>query len=1287
MLRVRLRSTPCMVVGHALTSIRSAHQPHPQPLPGDEQTNTHPTHTIPTHTTRQNIHTTHRNPQQGTRLSLYLNPSSRPSSVCRFTTSSTLRSSSSSSAGASASSLKSFIKNPSNTLEHRQSSCVTLHLYHSSHLTSFESDSTLRLMCMNPLLSRMETLVLVQLWRRSLEKGHLRQDIRIHVDVLKFLTQRQEWKLVVQSYEVLKKHANIDVAKVCRKHIINLEKQQQPQPTPTRSQGGQQQQPSQNSQHEHLLAMKDPALIVECMKQFPSIHTSARVLHLNREIFHLASTAELHLNLSDSAIHILTNEMPRAMKLIDFMPNGPSWSYDPIDSIDLKSESSDSQSTSPPLTANDLRPTVATHLRIARAAFQQGRYELARDTYLRAWEEAERDWLEKEKKLRTYLADGKMALIDEIRKSPPLPLSSMDSNLYLAVHHLFSGYCRTLPEGSPLVDSIDEDTSLTKRSASTDSHDHASDDDHRHLVGVHSSNPSMSSPMRPIREDSDLFWDIQRIRQDWKRIEDLPEMIHINRGDLFRIVWSISALATIKEAQLKAAKAKNKVNPNEKEAATVASTDSAHHPKASSSSSSSPRRPSFASEMGTFDPPSQRILLWILQYARNPVWVGSWLMGPGPYSLYDTSLLHDANMELVPKAQMTSPSSPSSSASPSEWTVPIPKESPQTILDQSPSSTLELIALYLNKHHAFNILVTLYRESLLPAYEDAHQSLAQRLLSDGLVELVDLTIGSRPHYLRSRHMLRYKRRQSSSSSSRSSSGEMDMYFSVVTIPPAETPTLLPLSNLTQNTIMTAFSKLALQGRHHAEFVEFLQLRAEINTFYVNVTPDPGTIFEFHRRTGLKCDALIKVLNGLQPQGWQLTSNIVNQVFKRILLPYLHLVEKKKRQAAAAAMPSEQLPPPTFYLIGQSQAIFTLLMRRCFYSRRYSLLIGVYERDHLIRYTPSLPLTPSETLYLIQAYTWMGNLSPALELLRHMNMEMLKSSQRLCIHAFMCHFLETHVMKSIKQFEQKQQQQQQTSTTTIVPTMTQQQQPPPQQVRSGATSSSPSSSLPLPHLLPPPNMSSMGSPILTPNGEPIYHTVSQFHCVTTHHRPTTALDQITESDWEIRKVEAWKSQMMDLLHERHGIRVEQQQHQQKSQPKRRHHHLHGWVSPPKVLKAGLNLFDDIEFLQAPNMFQKVSSQAMFESGTPSGPIVSSNSSASPSSTLGYLPHKDRPQSSCFSFGMGSPAFSSYATKTSNLTMVEKELDPLINYQIAQIQTLLEMVRGQKQQRRAGCGAEM
>ena len=59
--------------------------------------------------------------------------------------------------------------------------------------------------------------------------------------------------------------------------------------------------------------------------------------------------------------------------------------------------------------------------------------------------------------------------------------------------------------------------------------------------------------------------------------------------------------------------------------------------------------------------------------------------------------------------------------------------------------------------------------------------------------------------------------------------------------------------------------------------------------------------------------------------------------------------------------------------------------------------------------------------------------------------------------------------------------------------------------------------------------------------------------------------------------------------------------------------------------------------------------------------------------------DAPQGATFSFGMGSPAFSSYATSTGQLALATPDLsaaqeaDPMINYQLSQIQQLLTQVR--------------
>ena len=867
------------------------------------------------------------------------------------------------------------------------------------------------------------------------------------------------------------------------------------------------------------------------------------------------------------------------------------------------------------LQASDYRPSTHTLLLCARQAFRSSRYDEARRFFLQAWEEAEADWGQKEVRL-TQLG---VLSSDHV----PSSLAQITPATYSSLHELLHIFHLTLP--SERIDSLPE-------------------------VDLR----------RPLPDAAKVDRLLPIISTD-----DIPQALYITREDMWMMAWTVSAIGRMKIAA----------------AATAAASSS---PSISPLSQSPPVHPNLDIELRhTFNDATRRILYRLLEYSRNSVWLSSWLMGRAAESLHESS--YAVAPSLSPKVRSSIGHGNRAASSgrhqhqqqqqQANYFIPVPKSvSPAQILQHAPSATLEIIGRYLSHAHAYHTLATLYLDGILPSTEVANQEIVQRMLSDSTVELVDIPIGSRPAFLRSYHRLRYRRR-SPISKRQPNEIQPDLMFTVATVPPAEYPPIPVLSQTTQDMILGALTKLAAIGQYHVEFVQFLLSRAYIHTFYVNGEPAPGTIFHLHASSALRLKQLVSALYSLPSASWQLAHQIIERVGKGVLLP---VIEYMELQSTLTPGLDELSPDALFHFRNDDvrrdcHLMLACLMRRYFEGRKYAALIGVSENDQARQFDPPITSNHSQVLMLIQAYTWMGNLSSSLELVHRYQNE-FTPTQRVCVMAFMCHFLEAHVLKSIQQMKRKADRMEvlinapRTSMHTAPSSLH-------AGVRVGVeemhlSTSNPSQyHLPLPHLLPLSSISSMGAPILTSNGEPMYHTDSGFtHLLSLDipSSPSSTVNPHDETQWEIRKVESWKVRMNDL----------QQERSQMSGLSRRSHHYetNGFIVP-----VGQDAFDPIEFLQAPTSTSISPYMGRNGLASANSSIDSSNTSSS-SDSLGYLVRKDSPQFGIFSFGLGSPSFSTFATNTAVLVNPAMqadgkriEIDPLVGYQVNQIQALLEEVR--------------
>jgi tetratricopeptide (TPR) repeat protein len=873
--------------------------------------------------------------------------------------------------------------------------------------------------------------------------------------------------------------------------------------------------------------------------------TQAPVLQLDRRIHHLAILAYTKLGRIDEAAEVI-RKMQRSAALMQLCPNGPTFS--------------DAQDA-PKLMPRDAQPNVLSYLLVARGAFAFGQYESARKHFLHGWNEAERDWNEKQMKVRRYLAriDRHFALPlneDGREEIAPMQLCDLDERTFEHVRFMLQGLIAA-PGGEqhqmvPLID-------------------------HQH--DVHAFPPS------------DLLH-AKALSSVFPAPDDLPSFLHFAHTDIWKLLWASSVINRCASVNAQVKPMAGKLHP------------------------------SLEKEVDAQEKFDRLILRAFHVYSRNSTWLRRWILGFPPLSLYDRSL--SAAAAPSPKFRATGSGKLTDDATSPKcivhthrgktFAVEFPPDNPELILHAHPAATIEIMMRMLSVQHATHSIVSLYQDALVAAYTAANQDVVRRLIEDDTVEPLDPIL---PGGFQSSLRLKLLRRQTTSKS------EVDAIFTVASVPPIFNPPLPPLSPTVHDHVFAAFLRLAAIGGRAGEFVNYLQARAVINTQYLLAPPELGTLFEIHAASALTPSHIRDALEALPPAAWQLSKQIIDQVFKKILLPCL---AQKELQA-----PNAEDPPflPGVFQISdfdtrsQTQSIYALQMARYFGMRKYAPLVGLYEIEHSLQFDPPLQLTLGQSLHVIQAYSWMGNLSTSLEMLNEYA-PLYSAGQKTCIFAFMIHFLETHVLKSMKQSQRKAES---GSGRTVKI-----------ELSSGTAAAAPTpfSSLPLPSAVPVPSISSMGAPVLSPSGGPAYFTASGFSAVEgaisdVALKANVQHAHLNDAEWEYRAIEMWKQEAMQFFpHLRHAF----------------------WRTSTQVSVEPV-ICDYSEFLQP----------APFRKETTAGENV-----------LGALLNKDAPQGGTFSFGMGSPAFSSYATHTSTLAQANggAQLDPLIHYQLSQIHGLLDQL---------------
>jgi hypothetical protein len=444
-----------------------------------------------------------------------------------------------------------------------------------------------------------------------------------------------------------------------------------------------------------------------------------------------------------------------------------------------------------------------------------------------------------------------------------------------------------------------------------------------------------------------------------------------------------------------------------------------------------------------------------------------------------------------------------------------------------------------------------------------------------------------------------------------------------------------------------------------ECAEYVRERAMVQTMYLGAPPTPKTVYELH------------FLSSFPHTAWQVTRQMVEQVWKGVYLPCEAYREAKKEAAARGSSSPISISHPYRFtdvsFLVQAQSILALLMRRYFAVRKYAAVLALYEVDHATLFSPPFPPALSAVLLLIQSYTWQGNLSSALDLM-HRYAAGMNPWQRVQATAFMCHFLEAHVLKSLQQAKRKAEIAQSSSSSTPA-----------------ARSLPPSPPSSLFHTyIAPKNIRSTEGPIVSLKGAPLYLIQSGFTLLAPSLSSSEAdvvrgkLNPLDESQWEQREVESWKVAAMRVYSPSPPSSPLSTSPSSSSS------------SSSFFLPVSSSLFDDAEFLQAPfgqtgmrsggpggGVQQQGQEKGEFGYLSPSLPSSSASSSPSCSSLFPF------PFTFSFSFGMGSPAFSSYATTSTTITPTVRmgveggvqenhDLDPLIVYQMKQIHSLLDEI---------------
>lgn len=668
-------------------------------------------------------------------------------------------------------------------------------------------------------------------------------------------------------------------------------------------------------------------------------------------------------------------------------------------------------------------------------------------------------------------------------------------------------------------------------------------------------------------------------------------------------------------------------------------------------------------------------------YLANPVWIKLWLL--------DTPVTH--------KAQDGSEPTPAVTAS-----------------QANPCTGLELLLHVFETARDYSGILSLFQSVLVPAIEAANQWFVRELIRSGTVEAVGHPDQHNPaatfaasQRLRLLPPPLYDQHAPHADQMRLS--QLDALFTVVTIPPFLHPPVAALSASVYDSVANAYCHIAQQsgvgsgiGRSHLPsarsapsassasssasdlsihlfpFFRMLEARALMRTITINrgivehYCSDRSDVMQqrmrWYHETAIGLPELLSLLQRLPGNQWPVCTQLTDFVVRGAVVPCLIEEEfwSAHDAAAGSAAASPSLPivrpylsPSDRQLLSPSsrsllQSIYLELMSKLFSVRKFPQVLQLYEHDQRRYFSPPLPLSVEQSLLVLQSYAWVGNSERALELLEHFSPS-YSPAQRVLSTAFMVHFLETHVLKAIKKLTQKRE--------------------PNVVIGRGATDSiahqiaqpseaqmlvDPFAALPAPSELPVPRVSSMGAPIVSSTGGPAYRAQSGFTVLPPWLGSTADVSAVgsdiaelqVDAEVEWKKVDAWKREVKARLKQRLMGKAEARD----AQP------APSAYSPfaslvPEYLHPAPVLFDAPEYL-LPHSATLV--RRTFGPHAVTGPLFS-----------------EAPQGGTFSFGTGSPAFSSYATTTAQVAAPDSlhpsakaaQADPMINWQLAQIQSCL------------------
>jgi hypothetical protein len=499
---------------------------------------------------------------------------------------------------------------------------------------------------------------LLFIYRDALLKGMLRKELRVHWAVLEFLARKEEWRELIHTMQYLRRFMEADAAKAIRQHASNQMREQ-----PTNAAVAQWAKTAEKM-------TKDSDVIISALKHLPSssLPSSSPLLHFDKRIFHLVLIAESKLGRLDAMVHLIKVEIPRWERLITLLPNSCSWTVG-----------------SPPLTRSDVHPSTPCFLLCAREAFAVGRFDVARNMYLRAWEEMDSDY---KVKIHTHTGSVLQSLLPSSFIVPDL-LSALDEPTWRTMQQqLYVLYLKgkddvelLSPFALPPVDA----------SVATE------------LLREASLAPSSSSSSPPSSSSSSSSSSAPPAAQ--LELRDLPSMLWVEKEDMWRFCYALSLLARQRHAEQK------------------------HHAHAGGGEAGKSAAPvvygNLEMELTSpiFDSLTSLSLRFLLLYLRSPLFLSRWFLGPAPSSVEE--LQHEIAMDPAP-APLKGRKEERGRG----------EEEVREILVQYPCATLELLSRLLSSLSASHTLLRLHF-AVQQAMEEANQDVVRRLVKEGKVEVVD----------------------------------------------------------------------------------------------------------------------------------------------------------------------------------------------------------------------------------------------------------------------------------------------------------------------------------------------------------------------------------------------------------------------------------------------------------------------------------------------------------------------------------------------------------------------